>query len=217
MTRKPIPESTQATVLLRVRRRCCICYGLNRDTAIKQGQVSHLDGDPANNNEANLAFLCLDHHDQYDSITRQSKGFTVEEVRRFRSELSQVIAVAFDAEAAINTAETPATDDISGHYIRGVGFESAELRVSRMADSRYHVWGLALWGQARESGPNLGELDFVGELHGDTIEYTWTQQDGEIYRARLRFSAQGLTISEDNWLGMFGMNVQFSGHYARAA
>jgi hypothetical protein len=70
MARKPIPPSSQAKVLLQARRRCCICFGLNRNTSIRQGQIAHLDGNASNNAEDNLAFLCFDHHDQYDSSSR---------------------------------------------------------------------------------------------------------------------------------------------------
>jgi hypothetical protein len=54
---------------------------------VKQGQIAHLDKDPSNNALDNLAFLCLAHHDQYDSSTRQSKGLTIEEVKHYRTEL----------------------------------------------------------------------------------------------------------------------------------
>lgn len=87
MPRAPISEKVQAQVLLRSRRRCCICYGLNRDLAIKGGQIAHLDRDSANPIGDNLAFLCLSHHDEYDSQTSQRKGFMVSEVRHFRDEL----------------------------------------------------------------------------------------------------------------------------------
>jgi hypothetical protein len=78
------------------------------------------------------------------------------------------------------------------------------------------VLGLALWGKSREYGPNLGELDFVGELDCDTISYSWAHADGKLYRASLRFDESGLTVSEENSIGVYGMNVNFSGQYARA-
>jgi hypothetical protein len=53
----------------------------------KQGQIAHIDRNPENNDPNNLAFLCLEHHDRYDSKPSQSKGLTHEEVRRYREEL----------------------------------------------------------------------------------------------------------------------------------
>lgn len=85
--RKKISTSTQSEVLVQSRRRCCICFGLHRDDSIKKGQIAHLDGDASNNNIDNLSFLCLDHHDEYDGKTSQSKGLTTEESKKYREEL----------------------------------------------------------------------------------------------------------------------------------
>lgn len=216
MARKPIPPSSQTKVLLQARRRCCICFGLNRDTSIRQGQIAHLDGNASNNVEDNLAFLCFDHHDQYDSSTRQSKNFTPLEVKHFRAELHTAISLEFNAP--ILFGETQGTVDfISGHYIRAGEYESAELKIQRLAGGRYHVTGNALYGTNREYGPNIGELDFIGELAGDTIDYRWSyHREKKKYRALLQFSEDGLTVIEENWVGVFGMNVNFTGHYDKA-
>jgi hypothetical protein len=63
--------------------------------SMKRGQIAHLDRNAANADASNLAFLCLDHHDQYDSKTRQSKNFMVDEVRAYRDELYADIDVYF--------------------------------------------------------------------------------------------------------------------------
>jgi len=85
--RAKIPPATEAEVLRRSGRRCCICVALLRDVTVKQGQIAHLDQDATNNNLPNLAFLCLNHHDQYDGRTSQSKGFTELEVKSYRDQL----------------------------------------------------------------------------------------------------------------------------------
>jgi hypothetical protein len=87
MKRKRVSDSTQAEVLVRSRRRCCVCFGLTRYDKVKTGQIAHLDQDPSNDSEDNLAFLCLEHHDQYDSRSSQSKNLTRAEVERYRTEL----------------------------------------------------------------------------------------------------------------------------------
>ena len=92
MTKSPkrTTKSRQDTqVLLKSRRRCCICYGLDRDKSEKKGQIAHLDGNRSNNNINNLAFLCLNHHDTYDSRTSQSKSLQLSEVKAYREELYQ--------------------------------------------------------------------------------------------------------------------------------
>src|SRR5690606_36572307 len=86
-SRKKIGESTQSDVLVQSRRRCCLCFGLRRDESVKKGQIARLDGDRNNNANDNLAFLCLEHHDEFDSTTSQSKGLLITEVKRYREEL----------------------------------------------------------------------------------------------------------------------------------
>ena len=81
--RKKVPGDVLTQVLVTSRRRCCICFGLSKDTRLKAGQVAHLDRNPANHQRDNLAFLCLKHHDQYDTRRSQSKGFTIDDERLF--------------------------------------------------------------------------------------------------------------------------------------
>src|SRR3989442_4895241 len=90
--RKKIPQDVIADITTASRRRCCICFGLSQDNAEKKGQIAHLDQDASNNSPDNLAFLCLDHHDQYDSRPSQTKGLTIEEVKRYRTELLAFVA-----------------------------------------------------------------------------------------------------------------------------
>lgn len=90
--RATIPPEVIADVLVTSRRRCCICFALSNDPEEKKGQVAHLDRDASNSSRDNLVFLCFDHHDQYDSRTSQSKGFTIEEVRLYRAQLDRFVA-----------------------------------------------------------------------------------------------------------------------------
>jgi len=83
MVRPTIPTDTVTEVLIRSGRRCCLCFGLNNDFEVKQGQIAHLDQNSQNSSPGNLAFLCLSHHDAYDSRTSQSKGLTLEEVKAY--------------------------------------------------------------------------------------------------------------------------------------
>ena len=92
MARKPVTPSTENDVLLRSRRRCAICFGLHRNTEVHTGQIAHLDQDNTNAKFENLVFLCLKHHAEYDGKTRQSKGLTKGEVKRFREELYAFVA-----------------------------------------------------------------------------------------------------------------------------
>ena len=89
--RKKNPKAYK-DVLLKSRRRCCLCLGLKADYGEKKGQIAHLDHDPANDRPDNLAFLCLEHHDQYDSRTSQSKSLQIGEVKAYRKKLYQFLA-----------------------------------------------------------------------------------------------------------------------------
>lgn len=87
MARKKVPENIQAEVLTQSARRCCLCYGVNHDYSEKAGQIEHLDNDSDNNKVGNLAWICLEHHDKYDSKTSQSKNYTFKEVIGYRDSL----------------------------------------------------------------------------------------------------------------------------------
>ena len=90
--RKSIPKEIETQVLVKSGRRCCICFGVNGDFTDKKGQIAHLDRDSSNTELANLAFLCLVHHDEYDTRRSQSKGLTIGEVKEYRTRLCEVVA-----------------------------------------------------------------------------------------------------------------------------
>jgi hypothetical protein len=75
--RKPTPPEIERIVLTNSRRGCAVCFHLDRDTRQKKGQIAHLDHRRANSVEDNLAWLCLDHHSEYDSVTSQHKNYTI--------------------------------------------------------------------------------------------------------------------------------------------
>lgn len=87
-----IPRDIETAVLVASRRRCCLCFFLDRDQSLKKGQIAHLDHDPSNAARQNLAWLCTPHHDEYDSIPRLTRKITPGEVRTYRERLETVIA-----------------------------------------------------------------------------------------------------------------------------
>lgn len=50
-------------VLVKSRRRCCLCFALKGDHSEKKGQIAHLDNNRTNDKIDNLVYLCFDHHD----------------------------------------------------------------------------------------------------------------------------------------------------------
>lgn len=116
MKRKKIATETETLVLTRSRRRCALCFGFDGDPQQKAGQLAHLDQDPGNGQEDNLAFLCMFHHDQYDSRTSQSKGLTAHEVKRYRTLLYERLQSLLDEPhslAARPSGSTPLTPDVN--------------------------------------------------------------------------------------------------------
>lgn len=91
LDRRPIPSQTELLVLDRSRRRCALCYKMKGDLTEKRGQIAHLDQNPANYAEGNLAWLCLEHHSEYDSRTSQHKNYTIAEVKNARDDLHAAI------------------------------------------------------------------------------------------------------------------------------
>ena len=87
MVRKSIPLDIQAAVLVLCRRRCAFCFGLDSDLTERHGQIAHINHKSDDSRQENLAFLCLDHHDRYDSTSSQSKGLTEPELRHYRDQL----------------------------------------------------------------------------------------------------------------------------------
>lgn len=105
MARKNVPVDTQTEVLTRSRRRCSFCYFVDGNETEVQGQIAHLDHDPNNNDFDNLAFLCLKHHDRYDSKTSVSKGLSAGEVKHYRDRL--YAQFKSEGSASAKAAETP--------------------------------------------------------------------------------------------------------------
>ncbi len=93
--RPNIPETTKTELFAKSRRRCCMCYALFGDTDIKKGQIAHLDHNRGNNRLGNLVWLCLPHHDEYDTTTSQSKGFGKAEVKHYREMLYRYVEANF--------------------------------------------------------------------------------------------------------------------------
>ena len=91
MDRKRTPTEIETSVLLKSARRCALCFLLSLDLNEKPGQIAHLDQDPSNYSEDNLAFMCLPHHSQYDSKTNQHKNYTIHEVKSARAKLYDAI------------------------------------------------------------------------------------------------------------------------------
>ena len=95
MTNRPaVPKEVQREILMRARRRCCLCYGLNGNFNERIGQIAHIDHNSFHNTLDNLVWLCFEHHSLYDSTTRQHKNYQPEELKKYRDRLCSAIATS---------------------------------------------------------------------------------------------------------------------------
>jgi len=127
--RKRTPIDIETAVLANSGRRCTLCFYLSGDLAEKLGQIAHLDQDPSNRAEDNLAFMCLAHHSLYDSKTSQHKNYTMDEVKAARSRLYTAVAagkhlspVAAQPNSETHGAQSPintALGNITQHFYAG--------------------------------------------------------------------------------------------------
>lgn len=177
-----------------------------------RGQIAHVDRDAANNDPDNLAFLCLLHHDMYDSRSLQSKGMTPAELRSYRDELRSVMDRAFTQPVTVGAKAVRMPGDVSGRYAWRRENDEAELQIEQL-DGVVKVFGIALHGTSWQQGPHTGDLEFDAPLIGNRIVYQESQSLGG-YTIELVFSDQTIRATEANSFGRFGVGVSFAGTFA---
>ena len=134
--RRKIPKSLETEVLTQSRRRCCLCFGLKKDAAVKEGQIAHVDQDRTNNAIGNLAWLCLSHHDQYDSRPSQSKGITAMELKAYRDEMCRAVE---ENELPSNDERSPVIIPFPSTFQTTTGDQSTVINAG--GDVNYNVRG----------------------------------------------------------------------------
>jgi hypothetical protein len=95
--RPSIPKSVENAIKLLQGFQCCVCGQVNV-------QIHHIDGNNANNQPANLALLCLNHHDQAEQgkasdghrLTLKLDAKTIRQAKS-STELAQARRLGFDS------------------------------------------------------------------------------------------------------------------------
>jgi hypothetical protein len=114
--RRPPTKATEVAVLSKCRRRCALCYTYDdKDLADLQGQLAHISKDRSDSSEENLVYLCLRHHDSFDSTRSQSKGITEGELRKAKERVEEYISLngrhgTVQSRVAFERDATPFTD-----------------------------------------------------------------------------------------------------------
>ena len=131
-TRGAFPEAIQVQIFTKCMRRCVLCYVLKGDRRAKNGQIAHIDRNRANSTLENAAYLCLNHHDEYDGKRKQSKRFKPDELKHYQNLLY---------EAVPSFVMWPGGGTSKGQELRGKGTkESVSLEVY---DRRIIVYRIA--------------------------------------------------------------------------
>lgn len=88
LARKAWPKDVEAKILTESRRVCAFCHYFKNDNRPKmRGQIAHVDRDPGNVELENGAYLCKEHHDVYDAVSKQSKRLIPAELKEARDDL----------------------------------------------------------------------------------------------------------------------------------
>jgi len=147
MSRPHLPESTEVAVLTQSRRRCCVCFALERDFSRKRGQIAHLDHNRTNNDPANLAFLCLEHHDEYDTRPSQTKALKRKELEAYRVDLYATV----NAFLTLPTASPISLESLKDDDAEDVFFATGEMRFYLADFEHFQGEGVAALGRVGES------------------------------------------------------------------
>jgi hypothetical protein len=180
MPHKPFPNFVEISVLMRCKRRCALCFGLNDDHTEKRGQLAHIDRNGENIAESNAAWLCSLHHDLYDSISHQTKGYTPGELKGYLDSL-----LAF-----VTTIKNEHKDEGAVRQIGRVALDVYDRRVPIYRAARQFV---------RDVSANLEPgLQLILKFAADTDEARFLFDDGlaeyleTLFKKALRLHTIGL-------------------------
>jgi hypothetical protein len=140
--RAHIPKSIETEVLFASCRRCCLCFYIDRVDGEQNGQLAHLNKNSADPRFDNLVWLCVKHHDTYDTRRSQTKGYTASEVRRYRDRLYKHNKVA-SRELSARARQVV--------ELRSIGDASAYSKTASTSRRQEHLatpWRYPLWLEA---------------------------------------------------------------------
>jgi hypothetical protein len=140
--RKRATVEVQTSVLVLSKRRCCLCYYWNEHKGRRTGQIAHINRKRDDSRFDNLVWLCVEHHDEYDSRTSQSKGITAGELREYRSQLYKEINSKPILLATDGPVEDLASEDEKSAYDKVYDRFQGELKYIS-SPWRFPLWQVA--------------------------------------------------------------------------
>jgi len=176
--RKNPTEDAQTEVLLMSLRRCALCFGLRGDVGEKEGQLAHVDRDPSNSRADNLCFLCLPHHDAYDTRRSQSKNLTAGELRLYREKLYSYLR------------DTPPGKDSAYAPMIGRPLETSPFFALIAAAESHGVVDF----HVRNEGAPVTCLSFEPRIQGLSVQQ-WQPSSlasGGVFRAKIELSSPNI-------------------------
>lgn len=216
--RRAIPNDVEKDVLVASLRRCCLCYFVSGIKNDRMGQIAHLSQDASDTSFDDLVFLCLEHHAEFDSRSRQSKGYTKAEVKHHRDELYKElerIGEAADATAPEDAAGgQPVGDQVSttvsqtlinvADRPRFTVVLTSSVRVANAFEPEFSI--------EQVSGTPMGKIEW--RIRGAKFEMDWRQA---AVASLPRTSVTGRfdltrTASEESTVGLdqMGVEIRFS-------
>lgn len=182
MARIKIPKATALEVLRLSSRRCAFCFGLQHDFSQKKGQIAHLNHNNADNTLPNLVYLCLQHHEEYDSSSRQSKQLTSGEALVYRNELYTLVKKL--------------RDSLLLHLEKSIPTKNQAQADFSLTNSKKNLKGLPFtvhFDSIFENFEPLGEKHLIEPgIYCKRIAFAWGQNEG------------------DDFIGLFLMEYDFS-------
>lgn len=145
-------DSADARVLIASLRRCCLCFALTNDASRKKGQLAHIDRDRTKTTEENLAFLCLDHHEEYDSKPSTTKRMTPRELHEYKRALEAAVA-----NGAIPGIASAATRELRWAVIE-IAEESAWYEIERVDQEEFSYFSWPWTGATGEGEEPTSKL-----------------------------------------------------------
>ena len=188
-TRVPIPGELAAEVMFASDRTCCVCRDPNRKT-----EIHHIDGDPSNNDFANLAVVCKDHQSEAHTNHAFARNLTPDIVRKYneswraivRARLSlggdQALTIEYQQQVLLHIGLAPHAWKVHymslypGHF-RDSGYSSAERcgdvwnMLSEVATHRYSANEWNKYVPLFDSTINgvASRLDSLLSSHGEVV------------------------------------------------